>query len=95
MFVGLSHSIVLLAHRVCKEAKSVEIQSMLYFGHTISLTDRLLSAYYHSLMVIIQMTTEPSSTARAFWEQVEAISIVQFSHCFQVKSLMCKCGSVA
>lgn len=50
-----------LAHRVYKEAKSVEIQSMLYLGHTISLTDRLLSVYYHSLTVIIQTTSEPSS----------------------------------
>ncbi len=50
-----------LAHRVCKEAKSFEIQSVLYLGHTISLTDRLLNAYYHSLTVIIQSTTEPSS----------------------------------
>lgn len=66
MFVGLSHSIVLLAHRVCIEAKSVEIQSMLYFGHTISMTDRLLSAYYHSLTVIIQRTTESSSQLEPF-----------------------------
>ncbi len=50
-----------LAHRVCKEAKSVEIQSVLYLGNIISLTDRLLNAYYHSLTVLIQNTSEPSS----------------------------------
>lgn len=54
MSVGLSHSAALLAHGVCKAAKSVEIQSGLYLAHTISLTDRLLSAYYRSLTVIIK-----------------------------------------
>ncbi len=50
-----------LVQRVCKEAKRVEIQSVLYLGHTISLANRLLNAYYHNLTVIIQSTTEPSS----------------------------------
>ncbi len=45
-----------LFQRVCKEAKRVEIQSVLYLGHTISLADRLLNALF-----IIQSTTEPSS----------------------------------